>query len=47
VLDGSINGEGFRLYVERMPVLTLRARAVVVLDNLGSHKQVCLRRQIR
>lgn len=47
VLDGPVNGEGFRLYVERTLVPTLRAGAVVVLDNLGSHKQVCVRRQIR
>jgi transposase len=47
VLDGPINGQGFRLYVERILVPTLRAGAVEVLDNLGSHKQVCVRRQIR
>ncbi|GEO19403.1 hypothetical protein MAE02_70990 [Microvirga aerophila] len=47
VLDGPINGESFRLYVERILVPTLRAGDVVVLDNLGSHKQVSVRRQIR
>ncbi len=47
VIDRPINGELFRLYVERILVPTLRAGDVVVLDNLGSHKQVCVRRQIR
>jgi transposase len=47
VIDRPINGELFRLYVERVLVPTLRTGDVVVLDNLGSHKQVCVRRQIR
>ena len=47
VIDRPINGELFRLYVERILVPTLRTGDVVVLDNLGSHKQVCVRRQIR
>jgi transposase len=46
VLGGPINDESFRLDVERILVPTLRAGAVVVLDNLGRHKQVCVRLQI-
>jgi transposase len=37
VLDGAINGEWFRTYVERVLVPELRRGDVVVLDNLGSH----------
>jgi transposase len=47
VIDRPLNGALFRLYVERMLLPTLRAGDVVVLDNLGSHKQVSVRRQIR
>jgi transposase len=47
VIDGPINGEIFRLYVEHILVPTLKPGDVVVLDNLGSHKQVSVRRQIR
>lgn len=38
VIDGPINGELFRLYVERFLVPTLRPRDIVVIDNLGSHR---------
>ena len=38
VLDGPINGQTFRAWVEQMLVPTLRPGDVVVLDNLGSHK---------
>ncbi len=37
VVDGAINGELFRAYVEKVLVPDLRAGDVVVLDNLGSH----------
>ncbi len=47
VLDRPLNGHGFRQDVERILVSTLRAGDVVVLANLGSHKQVAVRRQIR
>lgn len=47
VLDRPIDGASFRLYVERALVPTLQPGDVVVLDNLGSHKQACVRRQIR
>lgn len=38
VIDGPINGEIFRVYVERVLVPTLRPGDIVVMDNLGSHK---------
>jgi transposase len=37
VVDGAINGELFRAYVEKVLVPELRPGDVVVLDNLGSH----------
>ena len=47
VLDGPINGERFRIYVERVLVPTLRPGDIVILDNLGSHKGSGIRRLIR
>jgi len=47
VFDGPINGEIFRTYVEKVLVPTLRPGDVVVMDNLGSHKSVPVRRAIR
>ena len=46
VLDGAINGEWFRTYVERVLVPELRRGDVVVMDNLGSHKTAGARRAI-
>lgn len=37
VLDGAINGEWFRAYVEKVLVPELRPGDAVILDNLGSH----------
>jgi putative transposase len=47
LLDGPINGDRFRLYVETMLVPTLRPGDIVILDNLGSHKSKAVRRAIR
>jgi transposase len=47
VLDGPINGDWFKAYVEQVLVPTLRSGDVVVLDNLGSHKGKAVRRAIR
>jgi transposase len=47
VLDGPINGEAFRLYVETQLIPTLKPGDVVVLDNLGSHKGKAVRKAIR
>jgi transposase len=47
LLDGPINGEKFRLYVEKVLVPTLAPGDIVVMDNLGSHKGWAVRRAIR
>ncbi len=47
VFDGPINGERFRLYVEKMLVPTLKPGDVVIMDNLGSHKSKAVRQAIR
>lgn len=47
VLDGPVNGEAFRAYVEHMLVPTLSPGDVVVIDNLGSHKGQAVRDAIR
>lgn len=47
VLDGPINGESFRTYVEKVLVPTLRPGDIVVMDNLGSHKGKAVRQAIR
>src|SRR5438067_2656935 len=46
-IEGPIDGESFRLYVEKVLLPTLRPGDIVVLDNLGSHKGKALRRAIR
>ena len=38
VIDGAMNAEMFKLYIETQLVPTLRAGDVVILDNLSSHK---------
>jgi putative transposase len=47
LIDGPINGERFRHYVETVLVPTLRPGDVVILDNLGSHRGKAVRRAIR
>lgn len=47
VLDGPINAESFLAWVEQCLVPTLRPGDIVVMDNLGSHKSVAVRRAIR
>jgi transposase len=47
LIDGPINGERFRLYVDKVLVPTLKPGDVVVMDNLGSHKGKAVRRAIR
>jgi transposase len=46
VVDGAINGELFRAYVEQHLVPTLSPGDVVVLDNLNSHKVAGVRTAI-
>jgi transposase len=47
LIDGPINGERFRLYIEKVLLPTLRRGDIVIMDNLGSHKGKALRRAIR
>jgi putative transposase len=47
LIDGPINGERFRLYVDKVLVPTLKTGDIVVMDNLGSHKSKAVRRAIR
>jgi transposase len=47
VFDGPINGECFRAYVEQQLLPVIEPGDIVIMDNLGSHKSVALRRMIR
>ena len=47
LLDGPIDGESFRSYVEKVLVPTLRPGDIVIIDNLGSHKGKAVRQAIR
>ncbi len=46
VLDGAINGEAFRAYVEQFLAPTLAPGDIVVMDNLSSHKVAGVREAI-
>ncbi len=46
VVDGAMNGDVFRAYVEQILVPTLVPGDVVILDNLSSHKVVGVREAI-
>jgi transposase len=46
-IEGPIDGESFRTYVEKVLLPTLRPGDIVVMDNLGSHKGKIVRRLIR
>ena len=47
LINGPINGESFRTYVENVLVSALSTDDIVVMDNLGSHKGKAVRRAIR
>jgi transposase len=47
LLDGPMNGESFRAYVEHELVPTLKPGDIVVADNLSSHKNKAARTAIR
>ena len=47
LLEGPIDGESFRTYVEKVLVPTLRHGDIVIMDNLGSHKAKAVRALIR
>ncbi|WP_369810016.1 IS630 family transposase [Bradyrhizobium sediminis] len=46
-IEGPIDGESFRTYVEKALLPTLRPGDIVVMDNLGSHKSKSVRQLIR
>ncbi len=47
VLDGPINAQSFTAWVEQFLIPTLTPGDVVIMDNLGSHKGVGVRKAIR
>ena len=47
LLEGPIDGESFRTYVEKVLVPTLIPGDIVVIDNLASHKSKAVRQAIR
>jgi len=47
LVDGPINGERFRLYVEKLLVPSIKPGDIVIMDNLGSHKSKAVRHAIR
>jgi transposase len=46
VIDGAINGETFRAWVEQFLAPTLKPGDIVVMDNLASHKVTGVREAI-
>lgn len=47
LIEGPINGETFRLYIDKVLVPTLRRGDIVVMDNLGSHRGSAVRSALR
>jgi transposase len=47
ILDGPINAEAFKAYVEKVLMPTLKPGDLVIMDNLGSHKGKAVHRAIR
>lgn len=43
VLDGAMNAEAFRAYIDQVLVPTLRPGDIVIMDNLSSHKVTGIR----
>jgi transposase len=46
VLDGPMNGEAFRAYVEQVLAPTLQPGDIVIMDNLPAHKSPAIRAMI-
>lgn len=46
VLDGPMNGEAFKAYIEQVLVPTLLPGDIVVMDNLAAHKNAIIRQLI-
>jgi len=47
IVEGPIDGESFRTYVEKVLVPCLKPDEIVMMDNLGSHKGKAVRQLIR
>jgi transposase len=47
LIDGPINGQTFRQYIDEVLIPTLRPGDIVVMDNLGSHKSSAVRQALR
>jgi transposase len=47
LVEGPIDGESFRTYVEKVLVPTLQQGDIVIMDNLGSHKGKAVQALIR
>jgi putative transposase len=47
LIDGPINGQSFRLYIDKVLIPTLRPGDIVVMDNLGSHRSHAVRHALR
>jgi transposase len=47
LIDGPINGERFRIYIDKVLVPALKPGDIVIMDNLGSHKGKLVRSAIR
>jgi transposase len=47
ILDGPINAEAFKTYVEKVLTPTLRPGDLVIMDNLSSHKGNAVRHALR
>ncbi len=46
VLDGAMNGDAFRAYVEQVLAPTLTSGDVVIMDNLPAHKAAGIREAV-
>ena len=47
IIDGAVNGELFRAYVEQVLAPTLTAQDIVIMDNLRCHKVAGVREAIQ
>jgi len=46
LIDGPINGDSFRLYIDKVLIPTLRPGDIVIRDNLGSHRSSAVRHSL-
>ena len=45
--NGPIDGESFRLYIDKVLIPTLHPGDIVIMDNLGSHRSSAIRRGLK